>query len=226
MKNIYMCCKDKSLVPSKVVNTWKKLNPDYDVHLYDDKECYDFINTQFGLNYAEFFKDIPSGPIKADFWRLCVLFINGGVYADIDLEPLVPLSEIIAEDACFCTVLNFQVIHIFQAFIFSTKHNAILKLCIDFMYSLKNKTFDYWQFSGTFHMFYVLKLLLTSHTGIKLLAGTYSSSLFNGSIQLLQEYAGSNYEWKDFKVMRENKHIFNSRYKDYDPDNHCFIINS
>ena len=39
------------------------------------------------------FLKFPLPVMKADFWRYCVLYINGGIYADLDAKPLIPINE-------------------------------------------------------------------------------------------------------------------------------------
>ena len=107
-KIIYMCFKTKKDVPKKVFKLWKKLNPEYKLNFSDDKQCYNFLKNNFSIEYAKYFNEIPWGPIKADFWRLCVLYINGGVYADIDLKPLKPLNDIINKNTTFSSCLNIN----------------------------------------------------------------------------------------------------------------------
>ena len=38
----------------------------------------------------------PSGILRADIWRCAVLFAHGGVYADLDIECLCPLDDLLA----------------------------------------------------------------------------------------------------------------------------------
>lgn len=42
-------------------------------------------------HYKSFFNlynQIKVGAIKADFWRVCILYKYGGVYSDIDIKPV------------------------------------------------------------------------------------------------------------------------------------------
>ena len=124
----YMCCKDKKKIPTKVKQNWFDLNPNYAIELYDDKECHDYLLKEFGKEYGDFYNEIPFGPSKADLWRLCILYKNGGVYSDIDIHPLKSIDNIIANDSVtFCSVLSTFKNNIFQAFIYTTKGNIILK---------------------------------------------------------------------------------------------------
>jgi mannosyltransferase OCH1-like enzyme len=78
------------------VEKLKKDNPDFEYHLYDDTECRAFIQANFEPDVAEAYDQLIPGAFKADLWRYCVLYINGGFYLDIKFrcEPGFSLSDI------------------------------------------------------------------------------------------------------------------------------------
>ena len=39
------------------------------------------------------FTKYPLGVMKADFWRYCVMFVEGGIYSDLDTEIFVPINK-------------------------------------------------------------------------------------------------------------------------------------
>ena len=130
--HIYMCYKTKD-VPA-FVTWWETLNPGYTVHLYDDQDCEDFLRREYGEKHAQFFRSIPDGPIRSDFWRVCVLYKRGGVYVDADVEPLVPIGTFWRRvspshglsDRVVATVHNVNA-----QFIMSTPRHPILRECMD-----------------------------------------------------------------------------------------------
>lgn len=234
-KRIFMCCKDKSDIPSKVMSNWKLLNPEYEITLYDDDECLAYIknNSLYGNKYSDFYKKIPYGPIKADLWRLCVLYEFGGVYTDIDIEPYKSIDEIIDDrEITFCTSISLKNDHIFQAFIYTTPKNEIIKQCLDMMMNKehilnsnentkKDKNYQnkklYWELSGTYDMYNVLVYMLSLKS--------LESKVYNiqtQKIKLLKEYTPTGIG-KDCKVQYNNKDLFASRYQDYDMYGHSFI---
>lgn len=93
---------EKTIIPRVVYLTWKshdlpqdmaanveklKLdNPDFDFKFFDDKDCCDFLDEHFPKDVRKAFDNIKPGAFKADLWRLCVLYINGGIYLDIKFE--------------------------------------------------------------------------------------------------------------------------------------------
>ncbi|GAG19227.1 unnamed protein product, partial [marine sediment metagenome] len=102
-KVIYMCHKTLNHFDPKRIKKWKKLNPEYEIKLYDNKMSYDFILNNFDKKYADLFNRIPWGPIKADLWRCLIMYKNGGVYADADIIPLKPIRTFLEDDTDVCT---------------------------------------------------------------------------------------------------------------------------
>ena len=71
-KVIYFC--NKTLDKMKEYsNNWKRLNPEYEIRLSDNAMCEKFLLREYSLLHRDIFRFIKDGPIKADFWRICIL---------------------------------------------------------------------------------------------------------------------------------------------------------
>lgn len=123
-KKIYQSWKTKNLPEKmqKIVEKTKQMNPEYEYELWDDTDCYNFILQNFGQNYADAFDVLIPGAFKCDFWRYAVLYVNGGIYMDLDMTPEVPFREIIRKDDQFVSIVDMKVLlrhpcAIYQAFI-------------------------------------------------------------------------------------------------------------
>jgi hypothetical protein len=84
----------------KWVASWKEKNPDWEYRLWTDEDNRNLIKEYF----PKFLKiyDSYSRPIyRADIARYCIVYIHGGVYADLDFECLKPLDKLIKDDSCF-----------------------------------------------------------------------------------------------------------------------------
>lgn len=89
------------IVPLKIFQTWyikdlppkmnervetlKRQNPIFEHFLYDDNDCRELIKNNFNPHVLEAYDKLVPGAYKADLWRLCVLYIYGGIYVDIKL---------------------------------------------------------------------------------------------------------------------------------------------
>jgi len=61
----------------------KKNNPEFEYKLFDDNKCREFIKSYFDVSVLNAYDSLVPGAFKADLWRYCILFINGGIYLDI-----------------------------------------------------------------------------------------------------------------------------------------------
>jgi mannosyltransferase OCH1-like enzyme len=91
-----------SIIPLTVYQTWctknlptkmretiefnKSQNPKFNFVLYDDNDCRDFIEKNFDKDVLEAYDALIPGAYKADLWRYCILYVNGGMYLDIKLK--------------------------------------------------------------------------------------------------------------------------------------------
>ena len=133
-KIIYQSWKTKELSGKmlQVVKQVKILNPEYDYYLYDDDDCRKFLLDNFGVNYANAFDVLIPGAFKCDFWRYAMLYVNGGVYLDIDMVPLVPFREMLNDNDEFVSITDMEhgvftnLPGIYQAFIACRPKHPIL----------------------------------------------------------------------------------------------------
>lgn len=191
---------------------WEKLNPEYEIKLYDNELCENFLLENFSQMYCDIFKFIPDGPIKADFWRVCVIYKYGGVYADSDIEPLIPLKEYVEDDVDFVTCIirkNLYNPH----FIVASKDNKFLKLCIEkyIEYYTTKKEYSYDNYS-------IVGIFSEIFTNDFSCEGIYNVE--NSKYQLLQNIY-ENGEINEHSKY-SNKRVFNNRYGIYNQKNHNF----
>lgn len=84
-RNIFVCWKTKNLPEKMAVNVsqLKENHPGFDFYLFDDNDCLYFIRNHFDTEIVNAFLYLKPGAYKADLFRLCVLYIHGGIYIDI-----------------------------------------------------------------------------------------------------------------------------------------------
>ena len=209
-KIIYICHKNIEIIKPYALK-WIELNPEYKLELYDDARCKEFLLNEFSQAHVDVFDFIPDGPIKADFWRICIMYKYGGVYADADIEPLIPFDKYIQENVSFVTCISaYNSHHNFNPhFIMSEPYNLKLKRCIDWYIMYKEKKrYSYWGWS-------IVKVFNVIFKTIKM------NEADNKDIQLLIETndGGSIY---DFYCKYNNLRVMNCRHINYDPDNHFY----
>jgi mannosyltransferase OCH1-like enzyme len=216
-KKLYFCCKNKNKIPSYVLDTWQKLNPNYLIKIYDDNECIKFLKKEYGQLYVDIFNYIKDGPVKADFWRICILYKKGGVYSDIDIEPLVPLDDLIVPNISFLTCKDNLYNILNPHIIICNKNHFILKNCIEIYINLyKNKIkYNYWSWSIVFIMTYVINIYIKNIKN-----DSINFDIYNNMYQILKENITINP--KNINCSYKNIKLLNNRYKSYDYIKHTF----
>lgn len=88
---------------STTARTWMLKNPNFRYEVLTDDNDMGYVEYHFGpggLNrpdIVEMYRSITATIIKADLLRYMVMYAEGGVYADIDVEALKPVSRFIPD---------------------------------------------------------------------------------------------------------------------------------
>lgn len=119
-------------VPARVFENIKKYAPDYDYQFFDDTQALEFIEQNYGEKVAKKFKALKVNAHKADLFRYCYLYKNGGVYLDIKTELIKPLDEVFTQDYLYTVFCTTQDV-IYNAIIATPPLQPIFKELIKFM---------------------------------------------------------------------------------------------
>ena len=128
----------------KIINSWKKLNPEWRRHLLDDEELEIFMRTHFNNTVVESFLNLPLPVMRADFFRVAVMYYEGGIYADVDVELKQPIQkwDNNAIDKCEVVIGMENAAHICNWGFAGRRNHLLFKLATE--YSIErwmNKTF-------------------------------------------------------------------------------------
>jgi mannosyltransferase OCH1-like enzyme len=105
------------MIPNKIYQTYKSydlsnelkklikntidINQEFEYVFMDNHECLNFIETNFDNKFVEMYKTLPLDIMRADVWRVAVIYIYGGIYCDIDVlfkksvNPLLKNEELV-----------------------------------------------------------------------------------------------------------------------------------
>lgn len=81
--------------------SWTAINPEYRYEVLTDGNDMNYVETHFGraglnrLDIVSTYRSLTAKIIKADLLRYLVMYIEGGVYADIDVESIRPIDGFI-----------------------------------------------------------------------------------------------------------------------------------
>jgi mannosyltransferase OCH1-like enzyme len=229
-KKIFLCYKTKK-IPDYVMSNWKEVYPDYKIFLYDDNDCIAFLKKNYGSKYVDIFNYIKDGAIKADFWRVCILYKYGGIYSDIDVKPIKSIETITEKETTFITSLSASNMTTNPHFIVSIPQHKLLKMCIDTYLSKydSNKKYSYWGWS----IIHIMQDNLNKVFGKKIKKGGVYLDEDNNKYQFLKERSPTpkslfdfntiwnriTFKYKDFYCDYKGIKILENKYSDYYDNN-------
>ena len=121
---------------------WKGYNPEYEFVYYDDQACYDFLHKNYGEEIARAYTLLPKGAMKADFFRICEIAENGGVYADLGTYPHTPLQTVIKPTTNLLVVKNLGLTTvIFNGVFAASKNNEFFQYVKSVFFAKLHKGF-------------------------------------------------------------------------------------
>ena len=133
----------------KACQSWKYLNPSFTYKYWNDDDCRNLIKENFSKDVFKVYDRLYAGAFKADIFRLCVLYLEGGVWADISTLCMSPINLLLSENIKLVTAYdgpaqNDEFIGvIWQAFIVSSKGSPIIKSILDFTVNKLLNTQEY-----------------------------------------------------------------------------------
>lgn len=83
--------------------SWTEKNPDWRYEVLTDGNDLRYVEYHYGPeglardDIVTFYRDLKAAIIKADLLRYLIMYAEGGVYADIDVEAMKPMSKFIPE---------------------------------------------------------------------------------------------------------------------------------
>ncbi len=130
---------EESEVPqayANAVQSWKDQRNCSRVYFCNATTGRQFLSQNLDPKYLDAFDRIVPGAFKADLFRYCWLYVNGGVYADMDSVALIQVHDWLAEYDDVDVVLSrddpTDKSALYQAFIYCKKPgNLLMKTCMD-----------------------------------------------------------------------------------------------
>lgn len=99
-------------------------------HFYDEEMIKDYLLINYGKEYVDKLNSFEKYAHKADLFRLCWLYHNGGIYLDIDIELLVNADKLLKDSldnfTLSHTVIKRNNYETFISKIFVLNHKSLL----------------------------------------------------------------------------------------------------
>lgn len=215
-RNIYICDRERRHIETHSATWWNALNAcdDYATVLYDDESIRSFLLTEYSQTHCDIFNFLEEGPIKADFWRVCVLYKYGGVYVDADVQPLTPICFFLEDDVDFLTCSSYGP-QFNPHVIMARAGDETLRECVETyvdMY-LRKTPYSYWGWSIMTLFNQALRLADYNKED-----GVYYSG--SRRVQIMKEIQADRFE--DDHAVYKGLRAFNNRHSSYECSKHAF----
>ena len=117
-----------------------ELNPEYEYKFFDDTDCRDFIKGNFEKSILEAYDTLIPTAFKADLFRYCYLYKNGGIYTDCKMILRKPFREWISKNEEYLLVEDYGGKQFYNAVMAMTPGN---KQLYELILKIKDNTINY-----------------------------------------------------------------------------------
>ena len=206
----------ENILHQNSILTYIELNPEYKYKFFDNNEARVFIKNNFEKNILIAYDLLIAGAFKADFFRYCYLYINGGCYFDCKSILRIPLSNIIDKNDNFILCKDIGEGY-FNAVILSIPMNDLLlktiNMCVDNIYNFYSKY-------NIRKDIYNSASSILSLTGPVLLYNAVKNYVNNNNIKLMHKHYpvkkyNYNHDYQSLYIDYNGKHIITKAYKSY-----------
>jgi len=210
--------KDLPQLALEFAKSWQEKNPDWEYKYVSGKERAEFVLKHFGEEWHKIYLSYTAGVLQADLWRYMCLYINGGVYSDLDILCKKPIESWLDLNLNFAVSEEPNVPGYTQMLFASSPNNIFLE---NILKDIKeqfylNKTYkdvvDY-EINEVGYVIFTNSIdntLSINSDGFILYTGEDSKKIHNDSIQHYRagngNVFGSNYvAWKNEKVNKNDR---------------------
>jgi len=99
-RDIYTTSYDSLGLNVYMFDSFTQKNPRWTVRHFTDEKCIEFFKEHkqefenlLGINVLDFYLSLENGGERSDFWRYCIVYLNGGVYSDADTFCNIELNK-------------------------------------------------------------------------------------------------------------------------------------
>lgn len=125
---IWLGGKNKSKFSEACILSWKLNNPDFEIIEWNEKN----LDIEKIAKENEFFAQCKKRKLwafMADYLRIKILYENGGIYIDTDVQSVKPINELLTEDL----IIGYEEGNVIgTGLIGATKNNQLMKRVLDF----------------------------------------------------------------------------------------------
>ena len=118
------------------IYSFQELNPDYEYQFFNNVQCREFIKRHFNDDYVFYYDILYPGAFKADYFRYCFLYINGGFYFDCKNILLTQLDDVLTKNDELILCQDYHKTGLYNAVMMSAPKNILF---LDVLHKIKYK---------------------------------------------------------------------------------------
>lgn len=193
-------------------------NMGFEVRNYTDQDCDRYVeNCLRGDDYEAYCNLIPR-VLRTDIWRLCVLYAEGGVYADVHIKPLINVASLLENEIDHLFVIDHDNKRVYNAFVMVKKESPLIMTILQrSLTHVKEQIYtnNVLDITGPGVMGYVLRQILNQPNGLE-----EKSYPYRGSRVLFMSHMYDACERSSAQeyIVYESKPVFKCRYPNYRKD--------
>jgi len=94
---IFLTCKEKNNITNKTwnkcLNKYREMYNDYQIKIYENEDIYRLVKKHFP-EHLKLIKSLQNGGNISDTFRYLILYLEGGIYSDLDCLPLKHINAL------------------------------------------------------------------------------------------------------------------------------------
>ena len=110
----------------KAIQSFKLLNPDYEIKIYNGKDCLNYIRNFYSYQEEFIFENLIPYAYKCDFMKYLILYNEGGIYSDMKMICLKSFDKIFPKNLKWYSAIDSNPARMANGFIVSVKEHPIL----------------------------------------------------------------------------------------------------
>lgn len=116
----------------EILRTEQQLSPDHEIRYFDDDELDAFVWLHFP-HLVRYYRNLIPGAFRADLWRLMVLCVHGGIYADLAARFAAPMSTLFrpSDQLVVCVDTPTDTSGLYTGLIAARPNSAALRFAIE-----------------------------------------------------------------------------------------------
>jgi len=151
------------------------LNPELRVRFLNDSACAEFIGSHYGAELLSAFSNERVGAYKGDICRAAVVAVEGGFYADLDVQFRLPFSHLVDRRTTFMSAFD-SFCNLWNAIFAAEAGSSVMKAVVEQMVDWYRGNHTEAELMGTHTFLQGLEAVVASECPVHCGRGSHSAT--------------------------------------------------